>query len=233
MDSMIFIDKFQEAFGNAELPIAFWYSNEAKEEAQKSKGCFLPNLKEVRKGKVLTFSKKNISCPGGKVFSGFNKPFLGMTKFVSTMEGYKNSPKMVDPFLPKENQPGYKYLNFARVDKVETLDFIEGVIFYANPDILSGLTTWAFFDNNEDDAVSTIFGSGCSSIITKVYEENKQGGNRTFLGMFDPSARIGIEPDLLTFAIPMSRFKKMITTIDNCFLTKNSSWKVVRQRDIE
>ena len=37
-----------------------------------------------------------------------------------------------------------KYLHFARIDKVESLEEIEGVVFLANPDMLSGLTTWAF-----------------------------------------------------------------------------------------
>ena len=37
------------------------------------------------------------------------------------------------------------YLNFARMDKVENFDNLEGILFLATPDMLSGLATWAFF----------------------------------------------------------------------------------------
>lgn len=55
-------------------------------------------------------------------------------------------------------------------------------MFLATPDMLSGLTTWASFDNNREDAVTALFGSGCSSVVTQVVIENKAGGRRTFLG---------------------------------------------------
>ena len=45
-----------------------------------------------------------------------------------------------------------KYLNFVRIDKAESFDDYEGVLFYATPDMLSGLCGWAFFDRNEPDA---------------------------------------------------------------------------------
>lgn len=36
------------------------------------------------------------------------------------------------------------YLHFARIDKLASFDHVEGLLFLATPDILSGLTTWAF-----------------------------------------------------------------------------------------
>lgn len=232
MESSKFIEKYRKAFGSAELPIAFWYSQDVVEEAPKSKGCFISALTKVREGNLLSFSDKNISCPGGRVFTGFDKPFPQMTFFVSKIEKYKKSLDMVEDYLPNENPLGYEYLNFARIDKIKNLDQAEGLIFFANPDILSGLTTWAFYDSNRDDTVSTIFGSGCSSIITKVREENIRNGHRTFLGMLDPSARKGIDGNLLTYAIPMSRLKTMISTMDQCFLSKSKAWKNIRERGI-
>ena len=38
-----------------------------------------------------------------------------------------------------------KYLHFARIDRIESLKEVEGVVFIANPDMLSGLTTWAYY----------------------------------------------------------------------------------------
>ena len=59
-----------------------------------------------------------------------------------------------------------RYLHFARIDRLTSFEKVEGLLFLATPDILSGLITWTFFDNNNPDAVSTPFGSGCSSTIT-------------------------------------------------------------------
>ena len=53
----------------------------------------------------------------------------------------------------------------------------EGILFFATPDMLSGLATWAFFDNNADDAVSCIFGSGCSSVVAQAVKENRNAAN--------------------------------------------------------
>ena len=39
-----------------------------------------------------------------------------------------------------------KYLHFARIDKISSLEQVEGVMFIANPDMLSGLTTWAYYE---------------------------------------------------------------------------------------
>ena len=72
---------------------------------------------------------------------------------------------MVKSFIEQLGVPRAEkeYLHFARIDKVETFDHLEGILFLVNPDILSGLTTWAFFDNNKEDTVIATFGSGCSS----------------------------------------------------------------------
>lgn len=42
MDIHTFITSYQEAFGkHAELPIAFWYSDQAEAPAEKANGCLL------------------------------------------------------------------------------------------------------------------------------------------------------------------------------------------------
>ena len=68
-----------------------------------------------------------------------------------------------------------RYLHFARIDRLTSFEKVEGLLFLATPDILSGLITWTFFDNNNPDAVSTPFGSGCSStsrsLSTKIDKE--------------------------------------------------------------
>ena len=41
----------------------------------------------------------------------------------------------------------------VRKFKAETFDGFEGILFYATPDMLSGLSGWAFYDTNADDAI--------------------------------------------------------------------------------
>ena len=121
--------------------------------------------------------------------------------------------------------------HFARIDKVETFDHLEGILFLVNPDILSGLTTWAFFDNNKEDTVISTFGSGCSSVVTQTILENRKGGYRTFIGFFDPSVRPYFEADILSYTIPMSRFKVMYETMRSSCLFDTHAWGKIRERN--
>ena len=93
----------------------------------------------------------------------------------------------------------------------------------------SGLVTWAFFDNNSPEAISTPFGSGCSATITQAVNENRRGGHRAFLGFFDPSARPYVESNVLSFTIPMSRFKEMCEMMRICSLDTHA-WGKIKAR---
>lgn len=116
------------------------------------------------------------------------------------------------------------------MDQVESFDNLEGVLFLATPDMLSGLATWAFFDNNAPDAVTSLFGSGCCSVVTQAVVENNRGGKRTFIGFFDPSVRPYFEPDILSFMIPLSRFREMYDTMRSCCLFDTHAWEKVKAR---
>ena len=71
--------------------------------------------------------------------------------FVSLKEKYKKTPEMVVDYVKglEMERATKPYLNFVRIDKAESWDGVEGLLFYATPDMLSGLCGWAFFDNNE------------------------------------------------------------------------------------
>ena len=92
--------------------------------------------------------------------------------------------------------------------------------------MLSGLTTWAFYDNNAEDCVVSAFGSGCSTVVTQATLENRKGGKRTFLGFFDPSVRPHFEADKLSYTIPMSRFKEMYETMRQSCLFDTHAWGI-------
>ena len=205
MEPGIFMENYREAFGDtAELPVAFWYSDQAVNPTAKINGCFFKGMKDVRAGIPISLNAGVIGCMGGKFYTGFTGMPAMVPNFVSQKERYKQTPEMVLDFIHDLDVPetSLGYLNFARLDQIDSFDRIEGLLFLVNPDILSGLAAWAFFDRNEDDTVTSLFGSGCSSVVTQAVQENRRNGKRTFIGFFDPSVRIHFEPDILSFMIP-------------------------------
>lgn len=233
MEVDVFISNYREAFGEAaELPLVFWYSDQAVSETEKINGCFFKGMRTVRDGKPISLSVETIGCGGGKFYTGFTDMPTHVPDFVSLKEKYKKTPEMVVDFIHHlgVSRTDKEYLNFARIDKIKSFDGIEGLLFFATPDILSGLTTWAYFDNNSNDAVTAIFSSGCSAVVTQAVNENKNGGERTFLGLFDPSVRPYIEENRLSFVIPFSRFRKMYYTMRESSLFDTHAWSKIRER---
>ncbi|HNO09241.1 MAG TPA: hypothetical protein PKJ03_10985, partial [Methanoregulaceae archaeon] len=52
---------------------------------------------------------------------------------------------------------------------------------------------------------------------------------RAVLGMFDPSARPCVMPEVLSMAIPMRKFARMIDYIEESFLV-TPTWERVREK---
>jgi Uncharacterised ArCR, COG2043. len=232
MDTKLFIENFKTAFGEYELPIAFWYSEDPVVECSQTKACYIGYLKPAREGGIVSLSVDTIACPGGKVYAGFTEAPPFIPNWVSAKERYKDTPEAVTEFLEDLNIPNKEgnYLNFASIDQIDSFDHIEGLTFFATPDVLSGLISWVLFDTNEPDAISVPFGSGCSSLITQAIVENKNKGHRSFLGLFDPSIRTDVESNILTLSIPMSKFKKIYHTIDASCLQGTHHWKKLKKR---
>ncbi len=232
METKKFIENFKTAFGNYELPIAIWYSEEPVVPVEKTKRCFINYLKPAREGGIVSLNLETITCMGGKTYTGLSEPFPQIPKFVSEKERYKKTPEMVTCFINDLNLPNKAglFINFASIEKINNFENIEGLVFFATPDVLTGLVSWAFFDTNQADAVSVPFGSGCSSIISQTVVENSNNGNRVFIGFFDPSVRPQIEANILSFAIPMSRFKKMYYTFSESCLCGTHAWEIVKER---
>lgn len=232
-----FIENFKEAFSEAaELPFAFWYSDTpiGKVE-QKINGCFFKEFEKLRGGQAISLHQDCIGCMGGKFYTGFTPMNDRIPNFVSLKEKYKKTPEMVCDFVQEMNVPltDKQFLNISPLNQLDSFEQILGIIFFATPDVLSGLSSWAFFDNNSDDAVTAKFGSGCSSIFTEVAVENSRNGRRTFLGLFDPSVRRHLEAETLSFAIPMSRFREMYHTMRESCLFDTPAWQKIRNRIIE
>jgi uncharacterized protein (DUF169 family) len=237
-----FLDKWRKYFGKAELPIVFYYTGEVTEIERKthenSDNCLICNLNSMREGNELIYSAATPGCLGGKRYTGFVgklRPdfeyFLscgiprqgGRGRYKSRRTGkeiYKDNPSFKAPA---------KYLIFKRWDKLIESDEPLAVIFFATPDVLSGLFTLANYDSSDPNGVITPMGSGCSSIISYPLAESRSDKSRCVLGMFDVSARKCVPDNTLTFTIPMKRFVEMLGNMDESFLTMES-WKEVRER---
>jgi hypothetical protein len=247
MDSALkerFIERWKKYFGEAaELPLAFWYSEEAEgtEKIHLPKGhrCFLSELAPVRQGKSLRFDEYTVGCAGGKKYLGLSDVKVpNFEHFLSCgipgkVEGerYKKTPELVKEF-DKRQQPytaTEQYIVFKRFDMLGWADNPVAVVFFAPPDVLSGLFTLANFAEAEPDGVFCPFCAGCGSIVKYPALENEAERPRAVLGMFDVSARPFLGKTELSFSVPIKKFASMVDDMDESFLTTNS-WKAIQRR---
>ena len=227
-----FLEKYRQAFGEkAPLPIAFGYSNTPTSEIRSIPKCLVGSISNVRHGDSLTLSADNVICGGGGLYTAFTEMPERVPIFVSEVEHYKKTKEMVVDYVRGLNIELTKkpYLNFVRIDNLKEWSDAEALLFFATPDILAGLCSWAFYDNNSADAVVTQFSSGCASIVTRAISENKSGGRSCFIGMLDPSARPLIPENELTFTIPMCRLMEMLNTMDDSSLYQKA-FSALRRR---
>jgi uncharacterized protein (DUF169 family) len=237
-----FISLWKKYFGNSELPITFYFTegDGGAEWAEKLKGrsCIICELAKVRNGRSVVYDADRIMCGGARRYLGFtDKMRPGFEYFLSCgngqMEGerYIRTPSMVKEIMKNQlNLPTEgRNIVFKRWDKLEENDNPDAVIFFARPDVLSGLFTMANFDQVEPNGTFTPFGSGCGSIVYYPYLENQSERPRAVIGMFDPSARPCVAEDILTFAIPMKKFEKIIGYMEESFLVTDT-WTTIKKR---
>jgi uncharacterized protein (DUF169 family) len=238
-----FLKQWDRYFGEAELPITFYYTDQeglAKLAKPSSRHqCLIGALAKVRRGQSLCFNAKSIGCFGGKRYLGFSRRMMPNFEYFLSCgipgevegERYKKSPEMVEEVM--QNLPQFKaparFIVFKRWDMLEESDDPSVVIFFAKADVLSGLFTLANYDEVEENGVITPFGAGCSTIVMYPYLEHDTDRPRAVLGMFDVSARPFVSKEILTLAVPMNKFERMIENMDESFLI-TPSWDKVKKR---
>jgi hypothetical protein len=132
----------------------------------------------------------------------------------------------------KHQQPFHapaKGILFKRWDSLEPEDEPQAVIFFAPPDVLSGLFSLANYDSAHPHAVISPMGSGCSSIVYYPYHESLSQEPHAVLGMFDPSARPYVPATTLTLTAPWAMFTRMVANMDESFLI-TPTWEKIKIR---
>ena len=237
-----FIDRWNKYFPGAELPVAFYYTDnpgDAQPFRVDTQHCFIGDLAASRQGRALCFDTKSVACFGGKRYLGFSQNLMpNFEYFLSCgipgkLEGerYKKTPELVRELLnsvPAFTAPA-KFIIFKCWDLLEEKDEPQVVIFFAPPDILSGLFTLANYDDPSNQAVYCPMGAGCGTIVQYPLLESRSDHPRAVLGMFDVSARPGVDANCLTFSVPMQKFERMVSDMDESFLI-TGSWEKVRDR---
>ncbi len=238
-----FLELWKNYFNNAELPITFYYTDEEEHAELVKPGslsrCVIGAVSNIRRGTSYAFNIESIGCFGGKRYLGFtdklrpNFEYFLSCGIPGEFEGerYKKFPQLVKELM--EKMPKFKapaqYIVFKRWDMLDESDNPEVVIFFAKPDVLSGLFTLAGYDMAEPDGVISPFGAGCATIVQYPYLEKGSDNPRGILGMFDVSARPNVPENVLTFSVPMNKFATMVENMDESFLI-TESWKKVQTR---
>ena len=228
-----FISQYTEFFGDsATLPIAVVYSDTPMGEISKVPGCMFKQFHRAYRGETVILDAENFTCGGGKSYSGLGPLPEHVFNFVSMCERYKQSPETARNSIEAigAELSGKPYLNFVRIDRLDSFDDMEGLIIFAGPDVVSGLFTWANYDSDDINAVQSPWGSGCSTTITSLVNENRKRGKHCFIGMFDVSARPFFRQDVISFAIPKSRFDEMCVTLSQCCVSGAPAWLKVKKR---
>ena len=235
--------QFRKVLGLKESPLGAYYTNDKPDGVTAKTGihmCMIGLLQNARKkGKTVYFDKDHFGCPGGAYYMGFlESPRPNIEYFLSCgipgeLEGerYIKTPELAREFFArmKPRPAPATYCVFKPIEHFEGDEKPEVIIFFALPDILSGLFTLTNYALENTDAVYSPFSSGCGTILTRPLKEAEKDQPRAVLGMFDVSARPMVEKDVLTLAMPYSIFLRLLENVSGSFL-ETESWKKVRQR---
>ncbi len=238
-----FMERWSRYFPGAELPIGFYYTDEKDqcEAAQPARGfrCVVHDIGEVRIGRSLSFDEHSVGCGGGKRYLGFSQELRPNFEYFLSygipgkMEGerYKKSPELVKELMKSQSPfaAPSKYIVFKRWDRMDEADEPAVIIFFATPDVLSGLFTLANFDEADPYGVIAPMGAGCATIVDYPFRELQSSRPRAVLGMLDVSARPCVPSGTLTFSVPWAKFATMVDNMEESFLI-TESWNKVRGR---
>jgi hypothetical protein len=226
-----------------EPPLAVFYTDERPAEGftpcDERQACIFAHLRRLRKhGGSAFFDAEHTSCGGAGFFLGFREPWPGQPYFVSTgipgqMEGerYIKTPELAMRFQ-EETKPlpaTGKYCVFKRLPDLAEGEQAEVVIFFAPPDVLSGLMGLTSFASENFEAVRAPMSSGCGAAVSWARREALSDNPKAILGGFDPSVRPFLDPDTLLLSMPAKLLQAILRDAPDSFLIAHA-WGLLRKR---
>jgi hypothetical protein len=192
--------------------------------------CIFRNLWLARKKeKAAWLSHEACGCMGGGYFAGIYAPYLDRNvSFVSigdpaaNIEGehYLPSKESMRAFLDDCAPPlgAGKYCVLKPLRQFSGQERPLAVVFFARPEVITGLFSLAVYTVGHHEAVASPFGAGCTNIIAWPLVYERRGLERAVLGGFDPSVRRFMGTDELSFAIPIKLYAKMLDRMEESAL---------------
>ncbi len=212
------------------------------QEMFKHFSCVMGNIWLARKKRRAAYiSMEEYGCPGGVFYCSMMKPNLRFIEHYVTTgfsgtpvhgERYLPSPEAMRTFLDKVNprKAPAKYCIFKPLSLFADSEVPEFVIFFARPEVLTGLFVQTTFTTGDVDSVASPFGAGCTSIIAWPLYYKEQGIEKAVIGGFDPSARKYMKTDELTFTVPLSLYQKMLAALPESMFNVDGDWATVRKK---
>ncbi|BBO74222.1 hypothetical protein DSCW_16390 [Desulfosarcina widdelii] len=212
------------------------------QEVMKTFSCVIGNIWLARKKKCAAFiSTEEYGCLGGVFYCSMMKPNLRFIEHYVTTgfegtpvqgERYLPSPESMRKFLEKVDprKAPAKYCIFKPLSLFSDNEEPEFVIFFARPEVLTGLFVQTTFTTGEVDCVASPFGAGCTNILAWPLYYKEKGLEKAVLGGFDPSARKFLKTDELTFTVPWSLYQKMLKALPESMFNVDGEWTSVRKK---
>lgn len=238
--------KPEKAFGpKPGVPISREMEDQGQVDMQdvfKTFSCVIGNIWLARKKHGAAYiSSEEYGCPGGVFYCSMMKPNLRFIEHYVTTgfegtpihgERYLPSPASMRTFLDKVDprKAPAKYCIFKPLSLFSDGEEPEFVIFFARPEVLTGLFTHTMFTTGDVDSVASPFGAGCTNIISWPLYYKEQGKEKAILGGFDPSARKYLKTDELTFTVPLSLYQKMLKAMPESMFNVGKDWATVRKK---
>lgn len=238
--------KPEKAFGpKPGIPISRELEDQGKidfQEMFKNFSCVMGNIWLARKKQGAAYvSTEEYGCPGGVFYCSMMKPNLRFIEHYVTTgfngtpihgERYLPSPEAMRKFLDKvaPRKAPAKYCIFKPLSLFTDSEEPEFVIFFARPEVLTGLFIQTTFTTGDVDCVASPFGAGCTNIIAWPLFYKEQGVDKAVLGGFDPSARKFMKTDELTFTVSWSLYKKMLASLPESMFNVDGEWSTVRKK---
>ena len=204
--------------------------------------CIFGKLLLARKKQTAAWlSHEECGCMGGGYYSGMYAPYLETNVlYVSTgipgtpFEGehYLPSPESMCAFMDDCTPPPApkKYCVLKPLNQFTGEERPLIVVFFARPEVLTGLFNLTSYATGSHNAVVSPFGAACTNIIGWPLVYQQRGIECAVLGGFDLSARKFMQTDEMTFAAPLPLYEKMLHSMERSALPRHTWQQEVRRK---